>query len=154
MAGAWKHQQPPESGFFKITKRNDPAELILPVVGGPRARIILMCMFDPRKLCLRACLKIPRGSVFGQKAGWRGATKENIPGGSSTEEQRSQRAFGAKTLWAAVLLAAAVVGSALKARFGDSRASPPRLRPKSLAAEPLAFLKHALRHENGLTCCL
>jgi len=44
-------------------------------------------------------------------------------------------------------LAAAVVGSALKARFGDSRASPPRLRPKSLAAEPLVFSKHALREK-------
>jgi integrase len=62
-----------------------------------------------------------------------------------TEEQRSQRAFRAKTLRAAGLLAAAVVGSALKARCGDSRASPPRLRPKSLAAEPLVFFRHALK---------
>ncbi len=55
---------------------------------------------------LRACLKIPRGAVFAQQAGWRGATKEtavrqsaplslgnltgraweaHTPGGSSTE---------------------------------------------------------------------
>ncbi|MBM3841301.1 MAG: hypothetical protein FJ398_25780, partial [Verrucomicrobia bacterium] len=38
---------------------------------------------------LRACPKIPRGPVFAPKAGWRGATKENILPGSSTEEQRS-----------------------------------------------------------------
>ncbi|MBM3841190.1 MAG: hypothetical protein FJ398_25200, partial [Verrucomicrobia bacterium] len=42
---------------------------------------------------LRACPKIPRGPVFAPKAGWRGATKENILPGSSTEEQRSQAAF-------------------------------------------------------------
>jgi len=131
-------------------------------------------------LVLRACFENRRGSVFAPKALWRGATKEtalrgsaqqflgklygraweaHIPGGSSTEEQPSQRAFGAKTLppslqlrrasRAAGLLAAAVVGSARKARFGDSGAraeapSPPRLRPKSLAAEPLLFSKHAL----------
>ncbi|WP_040547838.1 hypothetical protein [Pedosphaera parvula] len=58
------------------------------------------------------------GAVFAPKAGWQGATKENIPGGSSTEEQRRQAAFGAKTLRAAVLLAAACVGSALTARLG------------------------------------
>jgi hypothetical protein len=38
---------------------------------------------------LRACLKIRNSAVFEPQAGWRGATKENIPGGSSTEEQRS-----------------------------------------------------------------
>ncbi|MBM3838416.1 MAG: hypothetical protein FJ398_10695, partial [Verrucomicrobia bacterium] len=43
---------------------------------------------------VRACPKIPRGPVFAPKAGWRGATKENILPGSSTEEQRSQAAFG------------------------------------------------------------
>ncbi|MBM3838753.1 MAG: hypothetical protein FJ398_12470, partial [Verrucomicrobia bacterium] len=57
-----------------------------------------------RALRLRACPKIPRGLVFAPKAGWRGATKENILPGSSTEEQRSQAAFGAKTLRAAGLL--------------------------------------------------
>src|SRR5438552_12800655 len=40
-------------------------------------------------LVVRACLETTRGAVFGEKAGWRGATKENIPSGSSTEEQRS-----------------------------------------------------------------
>jgi hypothetical protein len=71
------------------------------------------------------------------------------PSGAVTEAQRSQRAFCGKTLWAAVLLPAIFVGSALKARCGDSRPSPPRLRPKSLAAEPLVFLKHALERRTA-----
>ena len=69
---------------------------------------------------LRACFKTTRGAVFAEKAVWRGATKENIPGGSSTEEQRSQTAFDAKTLRAAVLLFVAFVGSAVTARCGGS----------------------------------
>src|SRR5713226_3106241 len=93
---------------------------------------------------LRACLETTRGAVFGEKAGWRGATKENIPGGSSTEEQRSQAAFSAKTLRAAGLLAAACVGSDLTARCGDARSSPPWPQPKSLAAGPHAILRQAL----------
>src|SRR5207245_7731054 len=52
-----------------------------------------------------------------------GATKENIPGGSSTEEQRSQTAFSAKTLRAAGLLSVAGVGSFLTARCGALRAA-------------------------------
>src|SRR5260370_17641027 len=52
---------------------------------------------------LRACFKISRGPVFGQKA-VSGATKVNIPGGSSTEEQRSQTAFCPQTLLPAALL--------------------------------------------------
>ena len=72
---------------------------------------------------LRACLETTRGAVFGEKAGWRGATKENIPGGSSTEEQRSQPAFSAKTLRAAGLLSVAGVGSFLTARCGALRAA-------------------------------
>ncbi|MBM3838601.1 MAG: hypothetical protein FJ398_11680, partial [Verrucomicrobia bacterium] len=67
------------------------------------------------KTSLRACPKIARGPVFAPKAGWRGATKENILPGSSTEEQRSQAAFGAKTLRAAGLLSVACVGSVLTA---------------------------------------
>src|SRR6266446_5202044 len=85
----------------------------------------------------RACLEATRGAVFGEKAGWRGATKENIPGGSSTEEQRSQTVFSAKTLRAAGLLSVAGVGSFLTARCGDARNSPPWPQPKSLAAAPL-----------------
>src|SRR6266446_1476432 len=97
------------------------------------------------KLRLRACLETTRGAVFGEKAGWRGATKENIPGGSSTEEQRSQTAFSAKTLQAAGLLSVAGVGSFLTARCGDAWNSPPWPQPKSLAAAPLVVSKQALR---------
>jgi len=93
---------------------------------------------------LRACPKIPRGPVFAPKAGWRGATKENILPGSSTEEQRSQAAFGAKTLRAAGLLSVDCVGSVLTARVGDARTSPPWPQPKSLAAGPRAIFGHAL----------
>src|SRR5208283_1492884 len=78
---------------------------------------------------VRACLKTTRGSVFEEKAGWRGATKENIPGGSSTEEQRSQAAFSSKTLRVAGLLPVAGVGSAVTARCGDAPASPPWPQP-------------------------
>src|SRR5712691_11015429 len=93
---------------------------------------------------LGACLETTRGAVFGEKAGWRGATKENIPGGSSTEEQRSQTAFSAKTLRAAGLLSVAGVGSFLTARCGDARNLPPWPQPKSLAAAPLVVSKQAL----------
>src|SRR5438445_2905688 len=92
---------------------------------------------------IRACLETTRGAVFGEKAGWR-ATKENIPGGSSTEEQRSQTAFSPKTLRAAGLLSVAGVGSFLTARCGDARNSPPWPQPKSLAAAPLVVSKQAL----------
>src|SRR6266446_2408833 len=97
------------------------------------------------RVLLRACLETTRGAVFGEKAGWRGATKENIPGGSSTEEQRSQTAFSAKTLRAAGLLSVAGVGSLLTARCGDARNSPPWPQPKSLAAAPLVVSKQALK---------
>src|SRR6266446_5468370 len=93
---------------------------------------------------LRACLETTRGAVFGEKTGGRGATKENIPGGSSTEEQRSQTAFSPKTLRAAGLLSVAGVGSFLTARCGDARNSPPWPQPKSLAAAPLVVSKQAL----------
>src|SRR5438445_13316970 len=96
------------------------------------------------KLHRRACLETTRGAVFGEKAGWRGATKENIPGGSSTEEQRSQTAFSAKTLRAAGLLSVAGVGSVVTARCGDASTSPPWPQPKSLAAAPLVVSKQAL----------
>src|SRR5438445_3416413 len=99
------------------------------------------------KLHRRASLETTRGAVFGEKAGWRGATKENIPGGSSTEEQRSQTAFSAKTLRAAGLLSVAGVGSVVTARCGDASTSPPWPQPKSLAAAPLVVSKQALRPE-------
>lgn len=76
-------------------------------------------------MSLRACLKIRRGAVFAEKTGWRGATKENIPGGSSTEEQRSQPAFSAKNLRAAGLLFAPALARPLQPAAGMARASPP-----------------------------
>ncbi len=109
-----------------------------------------MCRADePKKLQaqasrLGACLKIPRSAVLEEKAGWRGTTKENILGGSSTEEQRSQTAFSAKTLRAAGLLAVGSVGSVVTARCGNARTAPPCPQPKSLTAAPLAILRQAL----------
>jgi hypothetical protein len=90
------------------------------------------------------------GDVFEGKAGWRGATKENIPGGSSTEEQQSQTAFPSKTLRAAGLLAVPGVGLVVAARCGDALArvetpSPPWPQPKSPAAAPLVVFKQALK---------
>src|SRR5260370_41777029 len=63
------------------------------------------------------------GRCFRGKGRMAGATKENIPGGSSTEEQRSQTAFSPKTLRAAGLLSAAGVDSFLTARCGALRAA-------------------------------
>ena len=93
---------------------------------------------------VRASLKIPRGPVFVGKVGWQGVTKENIPGGSSTEEQRSQPAFPAKTRRASALLSSAGVGSVLTAHRGDARTSPPWHTPKSLSSGPLAIFRQAL----------
>ena len=93
---------------------------------------------------LRACFKIRKGPVFGQKAGWRGATREHTRQRSVSEGQRSQTGFCPKTLRAAGLLPVACVGSFLTARCGDARNSPPWPRPKSLAAGPLPILKQAL----------
>src|SRR5438309_11141078 len=94
---------------------------------------------------IRACFKIRRRPVFGQKAGWRGATREHTRQRSVSEEQRSQTAFCPKTLRAAGLLPVAGVGSFLTAHCGDARNSPPWPRPKSLAAGPLPILKQALK---------
>jgi len=88
------------------------------------------------------------GAVFAEKAVWLGATKENIPCGSSTEEQRCQTAFSAKILRAAGLLSVACVGSVVTARFGDAPPSPPWPQPKSLAEAPLVVLKQALSPRN------
>ncbi len=46
--------------------------------------------------------------------------------------------------FAAALLPGACVGSDLTARVGGARSSPPRLPPKSPAAKPLVFVRHAL----------
>src|SRR6266571_4195328 len=102
---------------------------------------------------IRACFKIRRGPVLGQKAGWRGATREHTRQRSVTEEQRSQTAFAAKTLRAARLLPVAGVGSFLTARCGDARNSPPWPRAKSLAAGLLLILKQALSDRNTFLTC-
>ena len=99
---------------------------------------------SPRQM-LRACLRIARGAVFVGKAGWRGATKENTPCGSSTEEQRSQTAFPTKTLRAAGLLDWGFVVANVTARSGDVPSAPPRPNPKSPAAA-LAIFRQALNH--------
>jgi hypothetical protein len=78
-------------------------------------------------------------AVFEEKAGWRGATKENTPRGSSTEEQRSQTAFASKILRTARLSARSFAVAAVIARSGDTPVTPPRSQPKSLAAAPRAF---------------
>src|SRR5258708_15444985 len=85
---------------------------------------------------LKACFKIRRGPVFGQKAGSRGATREHTRQRSVTEEQRSQTAFCSKTLTAAGLSPVAGVGSLLKARLRGcselaalATAKIPRRRP-------------------------
>ena len=73
------------------------------------------------RLPLRVCLKMRNGSVLEGPAGWRDETREHTQIGSVTEEQRSQAAGDFKTLRAAVLLAAAFVGLAVTARYGDAR---------------------------------
>ena len=93
----------------------------------------------------RACLETTSGAVDEKKAGWRGATKENTPRGSSTEEQRSQTAFSSSTLRAAGLSGEGVVGSVVTARVGDAPPSPPSPHPKSQAAAPLVVSSQALK---------
>jgi len=82
--------------------------------------------------------KLIGDAVFEEKAGWRGATKENPPRGASTEEQQSQAALFSKILRTAGLLAASFVVATVIARCGDTPAAPPRSRPKFLAAAPRA----------------
>ena len=105
-------------------------------------------------MALGAGLKIRRGAVFGAKAGWQGATKENTLHGSLTEEQRRQPAFAAKTLppslrlrrtsRAAGLLLLGFVGARVTARCGDAPPAPPNPKSKSLAAAPLPIFRQAL----------
>jgi hypothetical protein len=90
---------------------------------------------------LRVCFEIGRVPVFGQKAGWRGATRDHPRSGAVTEEQQSQTAFCAKTLRAASFLPVACVGSFLTARCGDARNSPPWPRSKSFAAGTIRISK-------------
>jgi hypothetical protein len=142
-APGWNQQQ-----FFGDRSRRRRVEQLVDVSGGWHGFNSGQQQFHDRRAeygGVRACLKIPRGSVFGQKAGWQGATKEDILGGSSTEEQRSQTAFCPQTLRAAGLLPVAGVGSFLTARFGDARNSPSWPPPKSLVAGPLGIFRQALR---------
>src|SRR5260370_2889525 len=76
------------------------------------------------------------GRCFRGKGRMAGATKENIPGGSSTEEQRSQTAFSAKTLRPAGLLSPAGIGSSLTPRRRDAPTPPPRPHPNSPPPPP------------------
>src|SRR3989442_14759517 len=103
-------------------------------------------MASPSAYCAaKSLLGNYEGRCFRGKGRMAGAMKENIPGGSSTEEQQSQTAFSPKTLRAAGLLSVAGVGSFLTARCGDARNSPPWPQPKFLAAAPLVVSKEALR---------
>ncbi len=90
-----------------------------------------------------------RGAVIERNTGWRGATKENPPRGSSTEEQRSRTAFGSITLRAAGLLAWGFVVACVTARCGDAPHATPRPNPESPAAAPLAIFRQALRPGKG-----
>src|SRR5258708_1718078 len=101
---------------------------------------------------LRACLETTRGAVFGEKAGWRGATKEALR--AATTEQlrkhsragRSETAFSAKTLRAAGLLSVAGVGSFLTARCGALRAAKAALATAKIPRRSaLVVSKQALR---------
>ena len=70
----------------------------MPASGSPRRwRISAQPLIRSVLAALGASLKIPRDPVFGGKIGWGGVTKENTLHGSSTEEQRSQATFTAKT---------------------------------------------------------
>ena len=76
--------------------------------------------------------------------------EDHTPCGSSTEEQRSQTAFGAKTHGAAGLLSVGGVGLVVTARCGDAPTAPPCPQPKSLAAARLAIFKQALSRTNAV----
>jgi hypothetical protein len=122
-----RRKQRQQQHFFCDRHAYRRAEQLADVSGGRHGFSSGQQQFDDRRVeydGVRACLKIPRGSVFGQKAGWQGATKEDILGGSTTEEQRSQTAFCTQTLRAAGLLPVTGVDSFLTARFGDARNSP------------------------------
>src|SRR5260370_40619758 len=156
------NQNPTESDQIKPnpTKKIGPARIKAQAVGSRLARTNLdfgrarwmrrnVERMNGQAKGLRACFKISRGPVFGQKAGWRGAaTTEQLRWHSRAG--RSQAAFCPKTLRAAGLLPVAGVGSFLTARCGDARDSPPWPRPKSLAAGLLLILKQALSDRN--TC--
>ena len=84
-----------------------------------------------------------KGFCFRNQAGMARRDDRAYPYGSVSEEQRRQTGLIAKTLRAAGLLPVDCVGSALAARCGDARASPPCPQSKSLAAEPLSIFRPA-----------
>jgi hypothetical protein len=106
-------------------------------------------MFGARTL--RACLKTRSRAVVEEKVLWRGAKKENILYGSSTNEQRRQRAFSSTTRRAADLLPLDFVGLLLTARCGDARSKSPRSKPNSLAAALFLVFRQALNDYPPLT---
>ena len=78
-------------------------------------------------------------AVFEEKAGWRGATKENTRMGLRLRSNEARGPFPQKSLGTAGLLARSFVVATVVARWGDTPVTPPRSRPKSLAAAPRAF---------------
>lgn len=94
---------------------------------------------------LRACLKIPRGVVFVERAGWRGVTMEHTLHGSATEEQQSQTAVGAKTLRRRVFCLGPALARSAQPAVGMHR--PRRLGPSqnSSPQHPLQFSDRLLR---------
>ena len=99
---------------------------------------------------LRACFKICRRPVFGQKAAWPRCSSVTDPWRVCSLVAPRHAAFCPKTLRAAGLLPVAGVGSFLTARCEDARNSPPWPRPKSLAAGPLLILKQALNQKGNV----
>jgi len=63
-----------------------------------------------------------KAAVIGERAEWRGATKEHIRQRSVNEEQRSQTVLSAITLRAAVLSLVVRLGLTVTARCGDAPA--------------------------------
>jgi len=83
------------------------------------------------------------GAVFGKRPRWRGATKENIPGGSSTEGATSQTAFSRKPSGRRVFVRGRV-GSYSLQPLRRMAALAALATAKSLAAAPFVVCKQAL----------
>ncbi|MBM3838748.1 MAG: hypothetical protein FJ398_12445 [Verrucomicrobia bacterium] len=94
---------------------------------------------------LRACPKIPRGPVFAPKAGWRGATKENILPGSSTEEQRSQKAKSPQPSGAGRRLAGCGVARRSQPQNGDAPSSRLASGQAALPPKPEVIFAQTLK---------
>ena len=92
---------------------------------------------------LIACLEIRKDAVFVPKPVWRGATRENTPRGSATEEQQRKTGLGTKTPRAKALFPLNFVVAVVTARHGDAPTAPLRPRPKSTVATPFRILRQA-----------